>query len=52
MQKNYIQIECDIIEWGLQNDAKKMQTNAMWLHLMWFVKLVMQQDLNKMDVIF
>jgi hypothetical protein len=29
MQKNYIQIECDIIEWHLQNDAKKMQTNAM-----------------------
>jgi hypothetical protein len=38
MQKNYIQIECDIIEWHLQNDAKKMQTNAMWLHLVWFVK--------------
>jgi hypothetical protein len=37
-KKNYIQNECDIIKWGLQNDAKKLQTNAMWLHLIGFVK--------------
>ncbi len=38
MQKKLYTKWIDIIEWGLQNDAKKMQTNAMWLHLMGLVK--------------
>jgi hypothetical protein len=49
MQKKLYTKWIDIIEWGLQNDAKKMQ---MWFHLMGFVKACHATRSQQMDVIF